>query len=121
MVTRMEWRLLPILPGVPIRRSVAMQGFGETVMSPARRRRRRRFITAVVDIVTGQILDVFDGRDAADLRRWLASRPRGWLDGVEVVSLDPHEGYRSAVTGNALLDAILVVDPFHSCGSPVAH
>ena len=89
-------------------------GFDETVMSPARRRRRRRFITAVVDIVTGQILDVFDGRDAADLRRWLATRSRGWLDGVRVVSVDPHEGYRSAILGNSLLgDVTVVVDPFH--------
>ena len=47
----------------------------ETVMQPARRRRRRRSITAVVDIATGQILDVFEGRDAEDLRFWLATRP----------------------------------------------
>ncbi|WP_334145067.1 ISL3 family transposase, partial [Rhabdothermincola sp.] len=99
----------------------AMVGFDETVMSPARRRRRRRFVTAVVDVETGQILDVFEGRDARDLRDWMASMPPEWLAGIDVVSVDPHEGYRSAVvnpdplTGleSPLAGVIVVVDPFH--------
>ena len=99
----------------------AMVGFDETVMQPARRRHRRRFVTAVVDIQTGQILDVFEGRDAADLRAWMASMPASWLAGIEVVSVDPHEGYRSAVvrpdpfTGQAspLAGTTVVVDGFH--------
>lgn len=91
-----------------------MVGFDETVMQPAHRRRRRRFVTAVVDVTTGQILDVFEGRDAADLRLWLASMPASWRASVEVVSVDPHEGYRKAVTDSMLLrDVALVVDPFH--------
>ena len=89
-------------------------GFDETVMSPARRRRRRLFITAAVDVTTGQILDVFEGRNANDLKGWLASRPGWWRNGIEVVSVDPHEGYRSAITASGLLDdAVIVVDPFH--------
>ena len=99
----------------------AMVGFDETVMAPAHRRRRRRFITAVVDVATGQILDVFEGRDAKDLRAWMASMPRWWVDHIEVVSVDPHEGYRSAITGvdpasgkrSPLAGATVVVDPFH--------
>ncbi len=67
-------------------------------MQPTYRRRRRRFVTAVVDVSTGQILDVFEGRDAADLGRWMATMPPGWLAGIDVVSVDPHEGYR--VTSN---------------------
>lgn len=92
---------------------VAMVGFDETVMQPAHRRRRRRFVTAVVDVGTGQILDVFEGRDARDLRAWMATMPASWLDLIEVVSVDPHEGYRSAVTGPAspLRDVTIVVDP----------
>jgi transposase len=99
----------------------AMVGFDETVMQPARRRRRRRFVTAVVDVGTGQILDVFEGRDAKDLRAWMAAMPASWLAQVQVVSVDPHEGYRSAVvnpdplTGrrSPLADVGIVVDPFH--------
>jgi transposase len=93
----------------------AMVGFDETVMSPARRRRRRRFVTAAVDVATGQILDVFEGRDARDLRRWMREVPARWLAGIEVVSVDPHEGYRSAVVspGSPLEHATVVVDGFH--------
>lgn len=98
-----------------------MVGFDETVMQPARRRRRRRFVTAVVDVGTGQILDVFEGRDAKDLRAWMAAMPAAWLAQIQVVSVDPHEGYRSAVTNpdpvtglrSPLADVQVVVDPFH--------
>jgi transposase len=56
----------------------AMVGFDETVMQPAHRRRRRRLVTAVVDVMSGQILDVFEGHDAKDLRAWLVSMPAEW-------------------------------------------
>lgn len=100
---------------------VAMVGFDETVMSPASRRRRRRFITAVVDVTTSQILDVFEGRNAADLRAWMASMPSEWLAAIEVVSVDPHEGYRTAVVNpdpltarpSPLASVTIVVDGFH--------
>jgi transposase len=91
-----------------------MVGFDETVMQPAHRRRRRRFVTAVVDVTDGQILDVFEGRDAKDLAAWLAGVPASWREAIQVVSVDPHEGYRSALTRTSLLsDITMVVDPFH--------
>ena len=98
-----------------------MVGFDETVMQPAHRRRRRRFVTAVVDVGTGQILDVFEGRDAAHLRAWMTTIPVSWLAHVQVVSVDPHEGYRSAVVNpdpvtlrpSPLAEVTIVVDPFH--------
>ena len=100
---------------------VAMVGFDETVMSPASRRRRRRFVSAVVDVATGQLIDVFEGRDARQLRAWMADLPPSWLAQVQVVSVDPHEGYRAAVTGahpitgrsSPLAHVAVVVDPFH--------
>ncbi len=52
---------------------VAKLGFDETVMASASRRRRRRFITAAVDADTGRIVDVFEGRDAAEVRTWEVS------------------------------------------------
>jgi transposase len=66
-----------------------MIGFDETVMQPASRRRRRRFVTAVVDVGTGQILDVFEGRDAKHLRAWMARIPLSWLAFVRVVPWIP--------------------------------
>ncbi len=71
--------------------SAEMVGFDETVMSPASRRRRRRFVTAVVDVGSGRLLDVFEGRDAKHLRAWMATMPSAWLSMIKVVSVDPHE------------------------------
>lgn len=89
-------------------------GFDETVMQPAARRRRRRFVTVVVDVITHTIIDVFEGRDRADLDRWLASQPPEWRAQLEVVSIDPHEGYRSSVLNSLFLTGVtIVVDPFH--------
>jgi len=100
---------------------VTMVGFDETVMQPAARRRGRRFVTTVVDVATGQILDVFEGHDAQHLRAWMAAMPADWLAQIEVVSVDPHEGYRSALTNphpvtlepSPLAATVMVVDPFH--------
>jgi transposase len=98
-----------------------MVGFDETVMSPASRRRRRRFVTAVVDVGSGRLLDVFEGRDAKHLRAWMARMPLSWLSMIRVVSVDPHEGYRGAVLNpdpvsgrpSPLAGVAIVVDPFH--------
>ena len=96
----------------------ARVGFDETVMASAARRRRRRFITAVVDASSGQIVDVFDGRDAAGLRKWVSRQPRWWAESIEVVCVDPHEGYRSAIRqlqrdGGLPAGAQVAADPFH--------
>ena len=90
---------------------VRMVGFDETVMSPSSRRRRRRFVTAVVDVATSQILDVFEGRDAKDLRAWMATMASAWLAGIEVVSVDPHEGDRAVRDAVAALFRDSRIDP----------
>lgn len=69
----------------------AMVVFDETVMQPAHRRRRRRFVAAVIGVATGQMIDVFEGRDAKDLRLWVSACSPGG-DRRCVVSVDRHEG-----------------------------
>ena len=98
--------------------AVARLGLDETVMSSAGRLRRRRYVCAAVDAATGQVLDVFDGRDAADVGRWLEQQPAGWLAAIEVVCCDPHEGYRSGITrarrDTRLSDSVkIAADAFH--------
>lgn len=96
-------------------------GLDETMYLHARRGRRRVLVTGVVDVMSGLLLDVFEGRDAADLRRWMAQMPPEWLTQIQVVSVDPHEGYRCAVHGPDPVTALpspwahttIVVDPFH--------
>jgi len=92
----------------------AMVGFDETVFTHATRGRRRRFVTCAVDTSSGLVIDVFEGRDSADLGRWLARQPADWCGTVGVVSVDPHEGYRNALINSPFLGEVtLVVDPFH--------
>jgi len=92
-----------------------MVGFDEAVMQPAARWRRRRFITSCVDVGTSQVIDVFEGRNSADVTAWMATCDPGWLAEVKVVSVDPHEGYRHAICAEAspLGHVDIVVDPFH--------
>jgi hypothetical protein len=65
-------------------------GFDETVMSPASRRRRRRFVTAVMAVVSDRLLDVFKGREANHLRGVDGRHAQAWLSMVQVVPVDPH-------------------------------
>jgi transposase len=100
---------------------VTTVGLDETMFLHARRKRRRQLVTGVVDVATGLLLDVFPGREAADLRQWMAELPASWLEQIQVVSVDPHEGYRSAVVGDdpttgapsPWRHVTIVVDPFH--------
>ena len=93
-------------------------GIDETVMASSTRHRRRRFVSAAVDADTGQVLDVFDGRDAADLEQWAKRQPRELMAAIEVVCSDPHEGYRKGIASSkdrGVLGANVRVaaDPFH--------
>ena len=97
---------------------VARLGLDETVMRSASRLARRRYVSAAVDAATGQVIDIFDGRNAADLHRWLEQQPAGWLAAIEVVCCDPHEGYRSGITrarrDTHLSDSVkIAADAFH--------
>lgn len=87
-------------------------GVDETSFLAANRRRRTRFVTGLVDLRAGKLLDVVDGRAGAAVTDWLASRDEGWLSAVERVALDPYRGYYNALVAG--LDAPeVVVDAFH--------
>lgn len=94
-------------------RTAVQVGFDETVMSPARLGRRRRFVTAAVDLTDGVIIDVFDGRAAVDVHEWLAAQPDEWVAAIRTVCADLHGSYRSAIRSSPLATAVMVVDPFH--------
>ena len=46
----------------------------------------------MIDTPTGQIVDVFDGRDAAGLRKYVPQQPWWWADSIAVVCVDPQRG-----------------------------
>jgi transposase len=87
-------------------------GVDETSFQAAGPRRRTTFITGLVDLDAGRLLDVVDGRAGRAVTGWLDGREDSWVAAVERVALDPHRGYYNALVGG--LDAPeVVVDAFH--------
>jgi transposase len=75
-------------------------------------RRIEPWMTTFVDLATGEVIDVVDGRDAAAVAHWLAAQPRWWRRRVRVVAIDPSASFRSAVR-RWLPKARVSVDHFH--------
>jgi len=69
-------------------------------------------MTTFVDLDSGQVIGVVDGRDSAAVKTWLKRRPRWWRHRVRVVAIDPSAAFRSAVR-SWLPKARVSVDHFH--------
>jgi transposase len=92
---------------------VAALGLDETSFLKATRTAPTRYVTGLVDLERGRLLDVVADRTTAAVDGWLHARPRGWLAQVGTVALDPWRGYASALTA-PLGHATVVVDHFHA-------
>ena len=92
--------------------TVVQLGVDETMFQSAGFGRRRSFVTAVSNIETRRVLDVFEGRQRADLAQWLEQQGPVWCGQVKVVVTDLHEPFRKAAT-DGLCNATLVADPMH--------
>jgi transposase len=92
---------------------VARLGLDETTFLKATRLAPTRYVTGLVDLEQGRLLDVVADRTRAAVGRWLGARPRGWLAQVGTVALDPRRGYASALAV-PLGHATVVVDHFHA-------
>jgi transposase len=78
-----------------------------------------RAVTIMVDLTRDQagclharLLDAVLGRSGSVYKRWLDTRPEGFVDGVEQAALDPFRGYANAIH-DGLPDAVAVLDAFH--------
>ena len=78
-----------------------------------------KYVTVIIDLTpvrekTGpsRLLDMVEGRSKSVFKTWLAARPQGWRDGVEVVAMDGLTGFKTAAS-EELPDAVTVIDPFH--------
>ena len=69
-------------------------------------------MSTVVDVDTGQVLGVVDGRDSAGVGAWLTARSPAWRDRIEVVAIDPSAAFRKALREH-LPRAAVSVDAFH--------
>jgi transposase len=92
---------------------VAALGLDETSFLKATRLAPTRWVTGLVDLEGGRLLDVVADRTRAAVAGWLHARPRDWLAQVAMVALDPWRGYASALTA-PLGHATVVVDHFHA-------
>jgi transposase len=92
---------------------VAALGLDETSFLKATRLAPTRWVTGLVDLEGGRLLDVVADRTKAAVDGWLDARPRDWLAQVATVALDPWRGYASALTA-PLGHATVVVDHVHA-------
>jgi transposase len=92
---------------------VTALGLDETSFLRATPTAPTRYVTGLVDLEQGRLLDVVADRTRAAVAGWLGARPRDWLTQVGTVALDPWRGYASALTA-PLGHARVVVDHFHA-------
>jgi transposase len=92
---------------------VTALGLDETSFLKATRAAPTRYVTGLVDLEGGRLLDVVADRTRAAVGGWLGARPPGWLAGVATVALDPLHGYASGLVA-PLGHASVVVDHFHA-------
>jgi len=92
---------------------VAVLGLDETSFLKATRVAPTRWVTGLVDLEGGRLLEVVADRTRAAVAGWLGARPAAWLAQVGTVALDPWRGYASALAA-PLSHATVVVDHFHA-------
>jgi transposase len=92
---------------------VVALGLDETSFLKATRLAPTRYVTGLVDLEHGRLLDVVADRTRAAVDGWLSIRPRDWLARIATVALDPWRGYASALVA-PLGHARVVVDRFHA-------
>jgi transposase len=96
---------------------VATLGLDETNFLKATRVAPTRWVTGLVDLEGGRLLDLVADRTRAAVAGWLGARPRDWLAEVGTVALDPWRGYASALVA-PLGHATVVVDHSTPSGWP---
>lgn len=70
------------------------------------------WMTTIVDLDTGQVLGIVDGRDHKGVGDWLFARPLEWRLAVQVVAIDPSAAFRKALR-MWLPRTAVAVDHFH--------
>jgi transposase len=92
---------------------VTALGLDETAFLKANRFHHTTYVTGMVDVRTGRLLDIVHNRTAAAVSTWLDGYEKAWLAAIDTVTIDPHQGYANGVAEH-LAHATLVVDHFHS-------
>ncbi len=87
-------------------------GVDETSFKTAKPDASTQWATGRVDGDRRVMIDLVEGRNAADLAGWLDRQGSDWCDKVKVVATDLADSYRRGMNGH-LDHAVKVADPFH--------
>ncbi|HWF20811.1 MAG TPA: ISL3 family transposase [Acidimicrobiales bacterium] len=88
-------------------------GVDETTFLHSGRRRRTQYVTGIIDLDRGRLLDVVPGRSGRVLIDWLFDQSTAWRDQITIAAIDAFRGYANGLAA-ALPDAVLVMDHFHT-------
>lgn len=91
---------------------VAALGVDEVLFARLGRWRTQAWSTSIVDVGSGQLLDVIEGRSSIGLCEWLDAMPEAWRNAICWAVLDLSGPWRLAFD-TMLPDAGQVADPFH--------
>jgi transposase len=91
---------------------VRAMGVDEHSYLAATREHTTIYATVLVDLDRRKVIDLFEGKSAAKLRRWTSRRTKRWQRGVRVVALDLTDTYRPGLVPH-LAHATRVADPFY--------
>jgi transposase len=75
-------------------------------------KRYEPWMTTIVDLDTGQVPGIVDGRDSEGVGDWLFGRPFQWRLDVQVVAIDPSAAFRKALR-MWLPRTAVSIDAFH--------
>jgi transposase len=95
--------------------TVGALGLDETLFVRTGRFRTQNWCTSVVDVTAGRramLVEVIEGRTAAEVSDWIDDQPDSWRDGIDWGVLDMSGPYRK-VYNDSLPDTVQVADPFH--------
>lgn len=69
-------------------------------------------MTTLVNLDTGEVLGIVDGRDSGAVDDWLAQRSEAWRERIEIAAIGPSGAFRKALR-DYLPRAAVSVDKFH--------
>jgi transposase len=73
---------------------------------------KTNYVTSIVDVGAGQLLDIVPGRGGQGTTDWLRAQPEFWRAAITHGTLDLSSAYKSVFTSE-LPHVTLVADPFH--------
>ncbi len=91
---------------------VTAVGLDETLFARFGKRKHKTWATSIVDVDTGQLIDMIPHRTAKSVTSWFGAQPRSWVRGIRFGVLDLSGPYRK-VFNDALGWVAQIADPFH--------